>query len=88
MRLARKAADESRRKIYVAGSIGPLGVRLAPLGRVSAIEAFEAFKEQVAAIVAEGVDPLIFETFSDLGEITQAIKAAKEVAPKCPSSRR
>ncbi len=82
VRLARKAADESRRKIYVAGSIGPLGVRLAPLGRVSAIEAYEAFKEQVAALVAEGVDVLIFETFSDLGEIAQALKAAKEVAPQ------
>ncbi|MFN8594880.1 MAG: homocysteine S-methyltransferase family protein [Anaerolineae bacterium] len=81
VRLARKAADESRRKIYVAGSIGPLGVRLAPLGRVSPIEAYEAFKEQVIALAAEGVDVLIFETFSDLGEITQAIKAAKEVAP-------
>jgi homocysteine S-methyltransferase len=84
VRLARKAADESRRKIYVAGSIGPVGVRLAPLGRVSANEALDAFKEQVAALVAEGVDVLIFETFSDLGEITQAIKAAKEVAPHVP----
>ena len=84
VRLARKAADESRRKIYVAASIGPLGVRLAPLGRVSASEAFEAFKEQIAAIAAEGVDALIVETFSDLGEITQAIKAAKEVAPDVP----
>lgn len=84
VRLARKAADESRRQIYVAGSIGPLGVRLAPLGRVSAIEALEAFKEQIAALVTEGVDALIFETFSDLGEITQAIKAAKEVAPTVP----
>ena len=84
VRLARKAADESRRKIYVAGSIGPLGVRLAPLGRVSPIEAYEAFKEQVVALAAEGVDALIFETFSDLGEITQAIKAAKEVAPTMP----
>ena len=84
VRLARKAADESRRRIYVAGSIGPLGVRLAPLGRVSAIEAYEAFKEQITALVSEGVDTLIFETFSDLGEITQAIKAAKEVAPNVP----
>ena len=59
VRLARKAADESRRQIYVAGSIGPLGVRLAPLGRVTALEAYEAFKEQIAALVAEGVDALI-----------------------------
>src|SRR3972149_1567400 len=50
VRLARKAADESRRKIFVAGSIGPLGVRLAPLGRVSPAEAYAAFKEQIAAL--------------------------------------
>ena len=84
VRLARKAAAESRRKIYVAASIGPLGVRLAPLGRVSASEAHEAFKAQIAALVSDGVDALIIETFSDLGEITQAIKAAQEVAPDVP----
>ncbi|MBP7687175.1 MAG: bifunctional homocysteine S-methyltransferase/methylenetetrahydrofolate reductase [Thermoflexales bacterium] len=84
VRLARKAADESRRKIYVAASIGPLGVRLAPLGRVSAIEAFEGFKEQISALADQAIDALMFETFSDLGEITQAIKAAKEVAPDLP----
>ncbi len=84
VRLARKAADESRRKIYVAASIGPLGVRLAPLGRVSAIEAFDAFKEQISALADQAIDALMFETFSDLGEITQAIKAAREVAPDLP----
>ncbi len=84
VRLARKAADESRRKIYVAASIGPLGVRLAPLGRVSAIEAFDAFKEQISALADQAIDVLMFETFSDLGEITQAIKAAKDVAPNLP----
>lgn len=84
VRLARKAADESRRKIYVAGSIGPLGVRLAPLGRVSPAEAYEAFKEQIAALTEAGVDALICETFSDLGEIAQAIKAARDVAPEVP----
>ena len=76
VRLARKAADESRRKIYVAGSVGPLGVRLAPLGRVNSSDAFAAFKEQIAALNEAGVDALIVETFSDLNEIVQAIKAA------------
>jgi methionine synthase I (cobalamin-dependent)/5,10-methylenetetrahydrofolate reductase len=84
VRLARKAADESRRKIYVAGSVGPLGVRLAPLGRVSSNEALDAFKEQINAIAAEGVDAVIFETFSDLGEIVQAVKAAQSIAPELP----
>ncbi len=79
VRLAHKAADESRRQIYVAGSVGPLGVRLAPLGRVSLPEAFAAFKEQIAALNEAGVDALILETFSDLNEIVQAITAARAV---------
>ncbi len=84
VRLARKAADESRRKIYVAGSVGPLGVRLAPLGRVTATEALAAFKVQIAALNEAGVDALIIETFSDLNEIVQAIRAAREVNPNLP----
>jgi methionine synthase / methylenetetrahydrofolate reductase(NADPH) len=84
VRLARKAADESRRQIYVAGSVGPVGVRLAPLGRVTAAEAFAAFKEQITALNEAGVDALIFETFSDLNEIVQAIKAAREVNANLP----
>src|SRR5512136_2043833 len=84
VRLARKAADESRRQIYVAGSIGPLGVRLAPLGRISPTEAYAAFREQIAALNEAGVDALIFETFSDLNESVQAIKAAREVNGNLP----
>ena len=84
VRLARKAADESRRQIYVAGSVGPVGVRLAPLGRVTATEAFAAFKEQIAVLNEVGVDALILETFSDLNEIVQAIKAAREVNANLP----
>ena len=41
-------------------------------------EAFAAFKEQIATLNEAGVDVLIFETFSDLNEIVQAIKAARE----------
>ena len=84
VRLARKAADESRRQIYVAGSVGPVGVRLAPLGRVTATDAFAAFKEQITVLNEAGIDALIFETFSDLNEIVQAIKAAREVNPNLP----
>ncbi|HEY4690199.1 MAG TPA: bifunctional homocysteine S-methyltransferase/methylenetetrahydrofolate reductase [Anaerolineae bacterium] len=84
VRLARIAADESRRTVYVAGSVGPLGVRLAPLGRVQAAQARQAFLAQVDALGKAGVDLLILETFSDLNEIREAILAAKEVAPGVP----
>jgi methionine synthase I (cobalamin-dependent)/5,10-methylenetetrahydrofolate reductase len=64
---------------FVAGSIGPLGVRLAPYGRVRAEDAFAAFAEQAAALVEAGVDLLLIETQSDLREIEQAVAAARSV---------
>jgi methionine synthase I (cobalamin-dependent)/5,10-methylenetetrahydrofolate reductase len=80
--VARAAIGE--KPIYVAGSVGPLGVRLAPYGRVSAEQAFEAFYEQIAALVLGGVDLLILETFTDLAEIAEAVRAARAVNPSVP----
>src|SRR5580704_15285150 len=77
VRLAREAAGDNA---YVAGAIGPLGVRIEPLGSVSFAEAREVFREQAQALVEAGVDLLILETFSDLSEIREAIFAAREVA--------
>ena len=71
--LARKAGA------MVAGSIGPLGVRLAPYGRVSAVEAEAAFREQVEGLAEAGADVLLIETHSDLAEIEQAVAAARGV---------
>jgi homocysteine S-methyltransferase len=79
IRLAREAAGDS---VYVAGAIGPLGVRIEPLGSVSFAEAREVFREQAQALVEAGVDLLILETFYDLNEIREAIFAAREVAGK------
>ncbi len=75
--LARRAADEAGRRIFVAGSVGPLGVRLAPLGSAKAEDAFAAFREQITALAEGGVDLLILETFADLVEIEQAVRAAR-----------
>ncbi len=61
-RLAREVAGED---LYVAGSVGPLGVRLEPLGPTSLQEAREAFGEQIAALAEGGVDLLMVETMSD-----------------------
>ena len=66
----------------VGGSVGPLGVHLAPYGRVSPEQAFEAYREQVAALAEGGVDLLVIETQSDLREVEQAVKAAREAAPQ------
>lgn len=66
---------------FVAGSIGPLGVRLAPYGRVRPEDAFEAYLEQVEALAEGGVDLLVVETQSDLREMEQALAAARAGAP-------
>lgn len=86
--LARRAVDQLKDKqagsAFVAGSIGPLGVRLEPLGKTSREEARAAFAEQIRGLVAGGVDLLILETVSALNEAEQALAAAHETAPELP----
>ena len=79
--LARRVVAASKKEVLIAGDIGPLGVRIAPFGRVQPEEARAAFAEQIAALAEAGVDLLIIETFSDLYEIREAIRAAKQFAP-------
>lgn len=76
--LARTAAAEAARPVLVAGSVGPLGARLAPLGSLKHEDALAAFRTQIAALIDGGVDLLILETFADLAEIELAIRAARE----------
>jgi methionine synthase / methylenetetrahydrofolate reductase(NADPH) len=77
VRLAREAAGDAA---FVAGSLGPLGARLEPLGKVSREQARAAFIEQAEALIGAGVDLLILETFYDLHELDIAIQAAREAA--------
>src|SRR5271165_1701027 len=79
VRLAREAAGNAA---FVAGAIGPLGVRIEPLGAMSFAEANAAFREQAEALIEAGVDLLVLETFSDLNELREAILAAREAAGK------
>jgi homocysteine S-methyltransferase len=73
---AREAAAAGR-AVWIAGSIGPIGRPLAPLGATTAAEARAAFTEQAAALAEGGVDLLIFETFSDLRELAEGVSAAR-----------
>ena len=75
-RLAREAAGDS---VYVAGSVGPLGVRVEPYGRLLSDEARSVFREQIAALADAGIDLVSLETFSDLNELYAAILAARDV---------
>jgi len=81
-RLAREAAKSF--DVWVAGSVGPLGTRIEPLGKTSFEEARQAFREQIAALAESGVDLLMFETFGYLEELHQAMLAAKDVGAKLP----
>src|SRR6266851_4825467 len=92
VRLARECVNQIREKqaseAFVAAAIGPLGVRLEPLGKVGLDEARAAFAEQIRALVeggpGVGADLLAIETMTSLAEAEQAILAARSVAPKVP----
>ncbi len=88
VQVARRVIASSFKPILLAGSVGPLGVRLAPLGRVSVQQAQEAFHEQVAALLqppgVPGVDVLILETMSDLFEVKAAVEAARALSAETP----
>lgn len=77
VRLAKEAAGD---KAWVAGAIGPLGLRIEPLGPTSFEEAYDAFFEQASVLVEAGCDLLILETFWNLDEVKQAIAAARAAA--------
>jgi homocysteine S-methyltransferase len=92
VKLARECVEAIREKqatdAFVAGALGPLGVRLEPTGKVTLEEAYAAFAEQIEALAeggpGVGADLLVVETMVSLAEAEQAVKAAKAVAPELP----
>ncbi len=78
--LAKRAVEASFKDVLIAGSIGPLGVRLAPFGRVHPEQAFKVFKEQIEALSGAGADLLVIETQTDLDEVAEAVRAARSVS--------
>jgi homocysteine S-methyltransferase len=75
--LARAVAGS---ELLVAGSVGPLGVRLEPFGPTSRMEARAAFREQAAALARGGVDLFVCETFSDLNELEEAVRGCRDAS--------
>src|SRR5271163_3835559 len=92
VKLARQCVEELQEKqateAFVAGAVGPLGVRLEPAGKVTREEAYRAFVEQVEALAeggpGVGADLLVIETMVSLAEAEEAIRAARMVAPELP----
>jgi 5-methyltetrahydrofolate--homocysteine methyltransferase len=91
-RLARRAADEADRPIWVAGSIGPLNVSLSLSPKVDDAtyrsatfdQVHDAYAEQIEALVDGGVDMLLVETIFDTLNAKAALVAAQDVAPGLP----
>ena len=75
-RIARHAAREAA---YVAGAIGPLGIRIEPWGKTGVDDAEDYFREQARALHDGGVDLFVLETFRDVNEIGAAIRAVRSV---------
>jgi 5-methyltetrahydrofolate--homocysteine methyltransferase len=81
-RIAREVADE--RGILVAGGLGPTGELLVPLGTLTPKDAQELFEEQLRGLAEGGIDAVLIETMSDLGEVEAAVRAAQAVVPDLP----
>src|SRR6266436_4126185 len=82
---ARLAKDTAKSfDAWVAGSVGPLGIRIEPLGKTSFQEARDAFRQQIAALLEGGVDLIILETFGYVEELHQALLAARDLNPNVP----
>src|SRR5581483_8537826 len=75
-----RAGAESGGRASVVGAIGPLGVRLEPFGSLSREEAFAHFQRQVRGLLAGGVDGFILETFSDVDELHEALRAVRSLS--------
>ena len=74
--LAREVGGEHA---WVAGSIGPTGAQLHPIGQVDPELVQAAFREQIRGLVDGGVDLLIFETFHSIEEVAAGLRAAAEL---------
>ena len=79
IRAAQIAREAAGPRVFVAGAVGPLGVRIEPLGPTSFDEARDMFKAQAEALLEGGVDLFVLETFSDISELEQAIRAVREL---------
>ena len=76
---AKTARHAAREQVYVAGAIGPLGIRIEPWGKTGVDEAEEFFREQARALLEGGVELFVLETFRDVNEIGAAIRAVRSV---------
>ena len=82
--LAQRVVAASFKEVFIAGDMGPLGVPLAPFGRMQVDEAREIYKEQAKTLIEAGVDLILIETMVDLYAVRAAVEAVREVDPEMP----
>jgi homocysteine S-methyltransferase len=82
--LAREATRDCGHQAFVAGGVGPIGVGLATGGDVTLKQARRAFAEQAQALIENGVDLILLETFPTLAEAREAVAAVREVSADIP----
>jgi Methionine synthase I (cobalamin-dependent), methyltransferase domain len=82
--LARRVVLASFKDVLIGGDVGPLGIRLAPFGRVQPEDARRIFRQQIETLLEAGADLLVIETMSDLYEIREAIFAARDLSADIP----
>lgn len=78
--LAKEALENTKKKKFIAGSVGPLGVLLRPYGILTFQEMSDIFSGIISVLVSNGVDLLIFETFTSLLELKAAVNAARKIS--------
>ncbi|MCC6442672.1 MAG: bifunctional homocysteine S-methyltransferase/methylenetetrahydrofolate reductase [Armatimonadetes bacterium] len=79
VKIAREAREIAGLPVFVAGSIGPINRPLEPIGQITYAQAADAFREQAEALLEGGIDLFILETFSNLRELTEAVKVVKNL---------
>ena len=82
--LVQRVVAASFKDVFIAGDMGPLGVPLAPFGRMQVEEAREVYKEQAKALVDAGVDLILIETMVDLYAVRAAVEAVRQVDSGIP----
>ncbi len=82
--LVKKVIEASFKEVLIAGDVGPLGVPLAPFGRIQQAEALEIYLEQIKALVDAGVDLILVETMVDILAVKAAVDAVKHADPHMP----
>lgn len=79
VRIAQEARNLTGQRIWIAGTVGPMGRPLAPLGPITPAQARRVFAGQVRVLAEAGADLVVLDTFADLRELKEAIRGARDV---------